>query len=60
MFSDTTSFSNFNAFAPCDNGPALVLEKLKEVAPKFEKSEYPGFLFCILCTILITDFVSGC
>ena len=28
--------------------------------PVLEKSEYPGFLFCILWTILITDFGSGC
>ena len=47
--SELTSFSSFKAFAPCVIVLAEDEEKLKEFEfPKFVKSEYPGFLFCIL------------
>ena len=55
-FSDFTSSSNFNAFAPWVIIELLGFENVKDCAePLLAKSEYPVFLFCILCTILITD-----
>ena len=39
----------------------LALEKLNVGVPLFVvKSEYPGLRFWILCTIFITDLLSGC